>query len=474
MIRVRGQGAGKDYDVALSLTSQDNGPGNFEWTIEGFPPGKPPAVAGDLLRVARGAHLADRLVRRGHNFTRSQRKIKVDIPVAEPAKWRRLSPLLERLVEFATGGDEWSFSFSKAAGDSVFPEVAGAARKMPSRPKPSVIALFSGGLDSLCGAAYLASLKNSEPHFVTHSPPGQETIQKLTRKTFERFGRKLAQGTGTSFRLEVREANVTGVRSMFQEPSRRTRPFYFLALACATAIGAETPDVQMSENGALALSLPYRFDVHGPLMARQAHTFLLHGFERLLSELIPDVAWAVRNPFVNETKGEACLRLGPAKDLAVLSASCEYLGRQRAVMISWKRQHRKRAKVFGDGPHCGLCVPCLVRRAALKRARIEDSDANYYGCAPAILADVDRRGSAIDFFGRDQAPPLMNMLVPNVVYMDRHCKWLSASSLPDFAARYLPELRAGRPLSGSPSMNIREMHELARRYATEILDFLNG
>jgi hypothetical protein len=116
----------------------------------------------------------------------------------------------------------------------------------------------------------------------------------------------------------------------------------------------------------------------------------------------------------------------------------------------------------------------MVRRAALKRAKIPDPDANYYGSAPEILAEVSRKGTALAYFGGKPVPPLMNMLVPNVVYMERHCTWLRLSRLTDFAIRYLPELRAGRPISCAPTMNLEAHHALAKRYAREILDFLHG
>jgi hypothetical protein len=263
------------------------------------------------------------------------------------------------------------------------------------------------------------------------------------------------------------------VRSTFQEPTRRTRPFFYLSLACASALAYEVPRIQMSENGALALSLPYRADVFGPSMARQAHTFLLSGFETLLRTIAPRVDWTVTNPFVDETKGEACLRLGPASALARRSASCEYLGRQRAVILSWKQRHQSRAKVLGDGPQCGLCVPCLVRRAALKRAAIADSDASYFSAAPRILRRMHRRDSAERLFG-DDPPPLMSMLAPNPLFMERFCLRMLDMGFGEFVMQYLPELRANRQLTDAPHMDLRKCYGLTQRHAREILEFLYG
>jgi hypothetical protein len=415
------------------------------------------------------ADVADRLVRRGARLNGNLRRIDIEIRVAEPGKWRKIAGLLEELAEFATGGDSWSLSFAGGATDEVRSRILKASDAF----EPTTVALFSGGLDSLCGAAWLASRKDSRPIFVTHSPPGRESVQQLVQDVFRAFGRELPAGACVDYRLELREGSRSGTRSMFQETSRRTRPFFYLALASATAIAYEASTVQMAENGVLALSLPHRADAHGPSIARQAHTFLLAGFQMLLRELVPGVAWVVTNPFINETKGEACLRLGPAAGFAKRSLSCEYLGRQRAAILGWKQRHPRSAKSLGDGPQCGLCVPCIVRRAALRHAGIPDPDGAYFMSGPKVLAKIRKRGTALEFFA-DQPPPLINMLVPNVLYIERHCRWLVSTDVSEFAIQYLPELRANRQLTGGPPMDVLACHDLARRYAHEILKSLNG
>jgi hypothetical protein len=66
------------------------------------------------------------------------------------------------------------------------------------------------------------------------------------------------------------------------------------------------------------------------------------------------------------------------------------------------------------------------------------------------------------------------MLVPNVLYMERHCNWLAQASLSEFAIQYLPELRSNRRLDGGPVMDLGACYKLMQRYAKEILAFLNG
>ena len=470
MIRIKGFGAGRTYNEALRLADLRKGTGNFTWSAELPGISRRSTVAADLLRVGRAIHLADRLVRRSSSIRTNLRRIDLEVRVAEPAKWRRVRRLIEELAEFATGGDAWSISFTSGASDDVLP----IDNETPSETDYTMVSLFSGGLDSLCSAAYLAAQKKSRPIFVTHSPPGWDKVHDLVRDLFHAFGRELPPQALASYRLVMHESDRGGSRSLFQEPSRRTRPIFYLSLACATAVALEVCTIQMGENGALALSLPYRYDAHGPSVARQAHTFLLAGFETLLRHLMPGVSWSVTNPFLNRTKGEACQVLGPASHLAKRSESCEYLGRQRAVLKNWMSQHPRRAKILGNGPQCGLCVPCIVRRAALKRAGISDPESEYFVSAPHTLRQVQKRETALQFFGEQAPPPLLNMLVPNALYMQRHCNWLAESDLTEFAVQYLPELRSSRQVSGTPTMDLAARHALAKRYAREMLAFLNG
>src|SRR6266436_5276754 len=104
MIRVSGFGAGREYDVTLRSVGPRKGFGNFSWTAKLPGLAKLPTVAGDMLRVGRAIHLADRLVRRSASKSSNLRRIAVEVRVAEPGKWRRVANLLGELAEFATGG----------------------------------------------------------------------------------------------------------------------------------------------------------------------------------------------------------------------------------------------------------------------------------------------------------------------------------------------------------------------------------
>jgi len=451
--------AGGGREVAYSLRSLAAAPSNgqFDWTVSWPGHSITQPVATDLLEIGKAIYLADRAVRRSLRYGQRTRRIDLVIPVLQPDVWRPMAPLLESLARFASA-DLWTIKF-----DSSSQRVA---RQPEIEPQPEgVVALFSGGLDSLCGAAWLARRPGS-PVFVTHSPPGREACLSLVQDTWKAFRRDpLPAASSVSFRLEVRERTRQGTRSMFQEPTRRTRPFFFLSLACAVAVQLGIPNIQMSENGAYALSLPFRADAHGALCSRQAHAYLLDGFRELLSRVAPALgAISIYNPFQDDTKGEECQAyLGPAWPLAKRAISCEYVGRQAAFLWAWKKKHTAATAWIGDGPQCGLCMPCLVRRAALYRYKrgAGDEDRSYFFNARLIGKQENKHH-----------PPLYSAAAAHVHHVQNFCRRIQRMSLDDFAVQYLPELRLPQRPEFLSDEALEKRYRLVRRFAGELMAYL--
>src|ERR1051325_9850776 len=466
MISIKGSTRHRTYSYRLRPIAPHVA-GNYEWTVAGALDFEGHPEAADLLEVGKAIHLADRAVRRSHGAAHLCRRIEVTIPVQCVAAWKKQVDLVETIAEFATG-DTWHVRFQQSG-------------RRPSRicksptVKGTLVALFSGGLDSLCGAAYLAR-NRIQPVFVSHSPPGRVASRELVQDVYAAFGRETpGLEQFVSFRLEVRECGLAGGTSMLQEMSRRSRPVYFLSLATAVAMATGIQNVQMSENGALALSLPNRFDAHGPAIARQAHSFILEAFAELAAGLTGiSTGWRFVNPFVSMTKGQACALLGPAAPLARRSVSCEYSGRKRAELLAWISSHPPiaRGHRLGSGPHCGLCYPCLVRRAALRHAEIPDPASDYFGDAPYVLKRTWQRGSAAGFFTGRVTPPLLNTLAANPLYHQRFCDSLLAMSAEEFTMRYLPQLRSVQSCPEKDSIPVWS-RALMRRFAREQLEFLH-
>jgi hypothetical protein len=452
-----------------------NGAGDYLWGHHpaAFPLTDP--VALDMLDVVCAVHLADRVVTRRRHLDGFRRHVDLRVPVRRPAVWEGLTDLVEGLVRFATA-DVWRLEWVKRRERGLrlaTAPVRNGARLVGQCPAATVAALFSGGLDSLCGAADLARHPKERPLFVSHSPPGRDTLLELLDGVWQGFGHKgFPPGDGVTFRLQIRERKEgEDRRTQFFEPTRRSRPVFFLGLAGAVAIQAGVPRIRMSENGALALSLPSRADSHGPMIARQAHPYLLRRFAMLLDRLAPSAGgWEVANPFANKTKGECCLLLGKeSRELARRTSSCEYLGRQAAVVRHWRKTHRGNAAGrwrLGKGPQCGLCIPCLVRRAALRHAHINDPSEDYFFDAPALLADPPQ--------GREDSwPPLLRTVLPHLFSLRRFCGQLDTMTEEVFAIRFLPELRLlSDGGDGEEGDAVRGSYRLMKRFAREVLAFL--
>ena len=442
---------------------------NYSWSVHPQNSVVSNPMALDLLEIGKAVHLADRAIRRDLRLGKRTRAIQVCIPVFERNFWESVRGLLEKLAGFASC-DVWQITFAQTKGREPPP------RKKSSRLEADVVALFSGGLDSLCGAAYLCP--RSTPVFVTHSPPGRERTEQMLAKLWAAMGKEpLKREHLVTFRLTPRDLDRKGRRTMFPEASRRTRPFFFLSLAAAVALEHQIEKIQMSENGAMALSLPLRAEAYGAQRARQAHDFLMRGFTELLKK-IESRPWQVRNPFALETKGEACrhLKIGQAQpktglvgELASKTESCEYVGRQRARLLAWKRNHRRRSGEIGvgGGPQCGLCEPCVSRRAALGIANINEPESGYF-----FSLDVVRRLGYTPGGGQDAIPPLYKVVAPHVFWMRRFCRRLEATNQYDFAIDFAPEiLKSGCVLD---HMAVKEQYDLMRRYCQEISTLLGA
>jgi hypothetical protein len=106
------------------------------------------------------------------------------------------------------------------------------------------------------------------------------------------------------------------------------------------------------ENGLIALNVPLDRLRLGALSTRTTHPFYIARWNEMLAALRID--GHIDNPYWNKTKGEmvaACASQAVLSKLAPSSLSCSSPTKGR-----WKKQPQG---------HCGFCLPCLIRRAAL-------------------------------------------------------------------------------------------------------------
>ncbi len=140
----------------------------------------------------------------------------------------------------------------------------------------------------------------------------------------------------------------------------RSRSFLFIGYAIFTMSGMDNiSELLVPENGLIALNVPLDETRVGSFSTRTTHPFYLSLWNELLRGLRLNIS--VKNPYWNKTKGEMaseCKNKDVLYETMKLSFSCSSPGKAR-----WKQLSQQ---------HCGYCVPCLIRRAAMHKAFGDD------------------------------------------------------------------------------------------------------
>jgi len=324
-----------------------------------------PHVLGlDFLVICACVYAVDKIVPRRETADRWTRMLDVTIPVRNRDAWAAASDGLAEAVSFLTG-DSWSFEFTEAPRSF--------SQRRPNRrvrargfPKTPVVSLLSGGLDSFIGAIdLLYEYPEEKLLFVSHydghvSGPGkdQENLRDLLSQRFAQRLRHLQVRTGV-----VADDSEEGKYQF--EKSFRSRSLIFLGLAvyAALKIGEDVP-VLIPENGPISLNMPLNPSRRGSCSTRTVHPFFISSINEVLRAV--GIPHTVSNPYRLKTKGEMvkeCVGQEVLRQGIPLTNSCGKAGRKG----HWKNRSARA---------CGVCVPCLLRRAALHAA---DLDNGTYG-----------------------------------------------------------------------------------------------
>jgi hypothetical protein len=300
-----------------------------------------PEIA-DLVHIAAGAYMADRSTSRGARFSRD---IALHVAVLAPDAWT--DDLLDTTADLLgwLTGDSWNLSVT-AAPEVDFQETLKIEGSGP-------VSLLSGGLDSYLGAITLLKSRAS-PSFVGHKDTATSVRGAQTA-----VGTWLAQSFAHApsyAKLELSQATRR------HEPSSRSRALMFLSLGIAVASSIGTTSLTVPENGYTGINLPLRPNRGGALSTRSTHPETFRRVAEILAGLNVNVT--ISNPFEWMTKGEAMASVRDIRppvgwtETAAITLSCSKLGG------NW----------FAGSPNlnCGLCVPCMVRRATFLKANVVD------------------------------------------------------------------------------------------------------
>ncbi len=300
----------------------------------------PQDAAADLLTAATAAFAADLRVPRDLAPDRWTRHLRLYVPVTDPTLWSTVAPRLSELLAFLTG-DVWEIEFRQLV--SVPAPALGS-----TKPQVKTVCLFSGGLDSLVGGIDLLSTGEPVALVGQYGAGLTNSIQKRVLAPLrDRFG-----GALHAFMFYVQPSKEYSAG----EPTMRSRSILFLALGVVVASALRAKRLVVAENGLISLNVSLTMTRLGSHSTRTTHPHVMAMLSALLQSVGLDVA--VELPYRFQTKGEMLAGTKDANLLATvapLTMSCSHpeVGRYRGTT---------------PGHHCGYCVPCVIRRAALKRA----------------------------------------------------------------------------------------------------------
>lgn len=316
----------------------------------------PPARAWDLLSIALAVGAADEGCLRKGSSDGWTRQIELQIAVQDVAFWCSQQFLVERLLRFLTG-DMWVVEFVE--GGVSAPRI----KKTRRQALEDCVCLLSGGADSLTGAIDLVA-EGRHPLLVSQISNGDKDNQ-------QHFATAIA---GTNHHLQLNH-NITSPG--IAERSQRSRSVLFIAYGviggtCLDAYAkGEHITLFIPENGFISLNIPLTPLRIGSLSTRTTHPYYLKLFQQLLDAAGLRVCFA--NPYQLKTKGEL---LRGCKDQELLTEHiCQSTSCGRFARMGFT--------------HCGRCVPCIIRRAALHAWGIKDTTVYVY--QDLSIQDEDHR-----------------------------------------------------------------------------------
>jgi len=314
----------------------------------------------DLLILAAHVHAADtRISRTSESQDSWTREIGLIVPVLDVAVWEKAATILVKMLNFLTG-DRWTLGFRPRPNS--LEKLLSSPEKKKKPAACDCVALFSGGLDSLIGAIEILE-GGQTPLLVSHYGDGAtSTPQNKLRAALDAHYAK-ANIPHLSMWMAFPNNFIKGVS---REDTTRGRSFLFFALGIFAGTALQrTFTLKLAENGLIALNVPLDPLRLGSLSTHTTHPFYIARWNELLVTLA--IPGTIENPYGHRTKGEMiskCSNKGLLKKLYLDSLSCSSPTKGR-----WQ----------GIGSqHCGFCLPCLIRRAALQRGFGKNSDKTVY------------------------------------------------------------------------------------------------
>ncbi|MFR6099154.1 MAG: Qat anti-phage system QueC-like protein QatC [Longibaculum sp.] len=301
----------------------------------------------DLLYLSLAVFAADRLNLRDNAIDGWTREFNIHIPVLKIQEWIIAKDILEKMLSFLSG-DIWHINFRQRELTKIELQHFNKMKESKMEVKEyERVCMFSGGLDSFIGAIDVLETRKGNTLFVSHYGGGKGTKEYqdiLKEKFIEKYS--LNSRDFHQYYAKV----VAG-----EEDTTRTRSFmFFHAIAVASALG-KSVELIIPENGVISLNVPCTFSRLGTSSTRTTHPNYLSLFQQLLNIL--NIPVTLVNPYQFFTKGEMlmnCKNQSFMKKNIGNTMSCSHPDNGRMLKETETR-------------HCGYCLPCVIRRAAIKK-----------------------------------------------------------------------------------------------------------
>lgn len=306
----------------------------------------PSELGYDIMILATMVYMADtRICRELHGQDSWTREIELIVPVSNLDLWTHQIDTLNRMLKFLTG-DLWKITFV-ARTCSLSNET-----DCEKTDKFSRVTLFSGGMDSLISTINFME-SGEDTLLISHAGDGltKNAQGNIIRKLDEKYPNTLHEWMDLWMVFKNDYIPEGG-----NDTNTRSRSFLFIAFGMFALTGMTGVDqLTVPENGLIALNVPLEMTRVGSYSTRTTHPFYLSLWNELLAGL--GLNLSVANPYWNKTKGEMaseCRNKDALFDMMRLSFSCS-----SPLKARWKSLPPQ---------HCGYCVPCLIRRAAMNKA----------------------------------------------------------------------------------------------------------
>jgi hypothetical protein len=322
----------------------------------------PPRIK-DLLEIAGYVYAADRLVKRGNpisvEYHSWSREMHFHIKVRDYEFWKRKNTIakLSEALTFMSGDLNYQFTFIKGGkdiGQGNLYDVEGISLNASAN---SVIALFSGGLDSLAGALEVLETTDKNLILISHRS-NNSAITQIQGGVFN----LLKNDYPDRIQYFPFVCNLHGERAV--EETQRTRIFLYTAIAQSLSSLASEKDILIFENGMTSINFYKRQDLINARASRTTHPKTLKLLEDFYS-LVGGTTRKIKHPFLFNTKTDIFEKIKAYGKTSYLNSTIS------CTKTFQSFQNNSQAT------HCGGCSQCIDRRFAAFASGLENEDAIY-------------------------------------------------------------------------------------------------